>query len=138
MHDQFIEGCRNKGLVTEDYANELWDTLIDFADYCLAGDTEVIVWEDDYAKTLTIKEIVDQQLPASVFSFDLDNDGQPRLQLQTVSQWHDNGFREVRSYTLEDGTKITCTPDHKFMTKQYKFLPISEIFKQKLELATAY
>jgi DNA polymerase-3 subunit alpha len=37
-------------------------------------------------------------------------------------------------YKLENGKTIKATADHKFMTTDGKMLPISDIFKQGLDL----
>jgi phage terminase large subunit len=43
----------------------------------------------------------------------------------------DQGIKEVKTYMINDNM-ITCTPDHKFYTKEHGFLEISKLTKQTL------
>jgi DNA polymerase-3 subunit alpha len=52
---------------------------------------------------------------------------------QPIAQWHNNGEKEVFEYTLENGTTIKCTKDHKFMTNN-GMVEIDEIFNNGYDL----
>ena len=56
--------------------------------------------------------------------------------LKQIVQFHDQGEKETLTYTFEDGSVVTCTPDHKFMVKDGSMLPIEQIFQEGLELHT--
>lgn len=122
---KFLNGCAQHSTLTKEYSINLWDTIVGFADYCLVGSTKV--------KTLfgniSIQEIVDQKLKIPVYCL-LNN----KLKTITVTQWHDQGSKNVWSYMLENGTTITCTNDHKFMTTNNIMLDIDTIYNQNLNL----
>lgn len=46
----------------------------------------------------------------------------------------DRGKQEVFEYTLENGSTIKATKDHKFMTTNGQMLPIDKIFELGLNL----
>lgn len=124
---QFIEGCVNTGGLSEKYSTELWDNLVGFADYCLAGTTKIKTSEG----LLSIENIVKNQLPVTVSSYDVKAN---QKCLQRVSQWHKRGVKQVFKYTLEDGTSISATEDHKFLTINNKMVEIDDIYKRNLKL----
>ena len=121
-HEKFIAGFIRAGF-TESYANDKWDELVGFADYCLSGETKI---QTDRG-ILTIKEIVDSRIECSVLSW---NNGV--YEYLPILQWHDRGIQDVFCYTIGDFT-ITCTPDHEFLTRE-GFLPIESIFTLQKDL----
>lgn len=123
---QFIAGCATSGL-TAAYADDLWETLVGFADYCLAYDTKVLTLE--YGP-IEIGKIVTEKLACKVLS--LDETGQ-RL-VQKVEQWHNRGNKHVIEYTLENDTSIRSTPEHKFMTQEGTMEAIETIYTSSLDL----
>ncbi|MFN4194494.1 MAG: DNA polymerase III subunit alpha [Thermosynechococcus sp.] len=124
----FIEGAAKNG-VPSAVAQELFKQMLDFAEYCLSGETAVMTVE--YG-AVPIRRLVQEQLACQVYSLD----PQGHLYTQPIAQWHFQGFRPVYEYELEDGSTICATPDHCFMTTRGQMLPIEQIFQEGLELFT--
>jgi DNA polymerase III subunit alpha len=126
---QFVRGAEERG-VSKTIANDLFEQMILFAEYCLSYDTPVLTVE--YGP-LPIGDIVTQQIQCSIYSRDKNG----FIYTQPIAQWHDRGDQEVFEYRLEDGGIIRATKDHKFMTVSGEMLPIDEIFQQGLDLNQA-
>ncbi len=124
--ENFVDGAAKNG-VKKQVADDLFEQMINFAEYCLSYDTKVLTVEYGL---LPIGEIVEKRLPCTVYSVD----GNGNIYTQPIAQWHNRGQQEVFEYCLEDGTTIQATKDHKFMTQGGEMLPIEEIFAQGLEL----
>ena len=122
----FVEGALKSG-VKPKVAAELFEQMVKFAEYCLSYDTKILTLE--YG-AIAIGEIVEQQLPCTVYSVNQHG----LIYAQPIAQWHDRGLQEVFEYRLEDHTKIRATKDHKFMTTEGEMVAIDQIYRQGLEL----
>ena len=84
------------------------------------------IWYSTFAKCeksgLTIKEFCRQK--------DVDNDTDHYVEILDI---HSNEV-EVYEVEMEDGTKISCSMDHKFLCEDKKMHPLKEIISQGLQI----
>jgi DNA polymerase-3 subunit alpha len=126
QQEKFIDGATKNGVKTQ-VAEQLFADMLKFAEYCLSYETQILTVEYGF---LPIGEIVEKRIECSVFTVDKNGN----IYTQPIAQWHNRGKQEVYEYSLEDGSIIRATKDHKFMTTDGEMLPIDEIFEKGLDL----
>ena len=122
----FIDGATKNG-VNRKIAENLFEQMINFAEYCLSYDTEILTVE--YGP-MPLGKIVSQRINCTIYTIN----SQGFIYTQPIAQWHNRGEQEIFEYCLEDGKIIRATKDHKFMTSDGQMLPIEQIFQQGLDL----
>ncbi len=122
----FIDGSTRNG-VPPRIAENLFEQMVKFAEYCLSYETEILTIEYGF---LAIGQIVEAEIECQVYTIDKNG----FIYTQPIVQWHDRGEREIYQYTLEGGSVIQSTKDHQFMTITGEMFPIDQIFQQGLEL----
>ncbi|HAN45362.1 MAG TPA: trans-splicing intein-formed DNA polymerase III subunit alpha N-terminal partner DnaE-N [Cyanobacteria bacterium UBA8156] len=122
QRSKFLDGAAQNGIPSA-VAEELFEQMVMFAEYCLAADTLVLTAE--YGP-LPIGQIVAERLPCQVYS----RTPEGQIVRQPIAQWHARGMQEVFAYELEDGSEIWATPDHEFLTVEGEMMPIEEIWQQ--------
>jgi DNA polymerase-3 subunit alpha len=124
--ETFVDGAGKNGVAAK-IAEDLFDQMVLFAEYCLSYETPVLTVE--YG-AVPIGFIVDNNLECNVYSVTQTG----YVYTQPIAQWHNRGSQEVFEYQLDNGTIIRATKDHKFLTEAGEMRPIDEIFAQGLEL----
>ena len=122
----FIDGATKNG-VNRRIAEGLFEQMINFAEYCLGAETEILTVE--YGP-IPLGKLVEEAIDCHVYSVD----SQGFVYTQPLAQWHRRGEQELFEYCLEDGSTIRATKDHKFMIQGGEMLPIEQIFKAGLDL----
>lgn len=136
---KFIEGCQRVGGLTSDYAESLWSDILGFADYCLAGDTKLLLPSKN-TRSNRIEDLVTDQYNGFALSWDLkvNTDTESPYVAQPVTQWHTKGIQDVYRYTLEDGRYVDCTSNHKFLTEDNEMIEIDNIYNQNKDIKTIF
>lgn len=124
--ENFVKGAQDHG-VPGKVASELFNKIVQFAEYCLSYETQILTVE--YGP-IAIGQLVEQRLPCTVYSVTPHG----FIYTQPILQWHDRGVQPVFEYTLEDSSIIRATPDHQFMTEDGRMMAIDQIYQAGLDL----
>lgn len=126
-HEQmFVDGSAKNG-VPGKIAQDLFQQMVMFAEYCLSKDTELYTVEYGW---LQIGRIVEEQIECQILSVNPHG----HVYSQPIAQWHRRAWQEVFEYQLETGATIKATADHKFLTSDGQMQGIDDIFQRGLDL----
>lgn len=124
LYPDFIAKSSSK--IGEEVSNKIWDQIVTFGQYgfnkCLDGNTILNTNNG-------LKQIKDVNIGDVVKAIDLNGN----LIDSEIVKLYDNG--EIDSYEIEldDGYKIICSINHKFLTKK-GMLPLYEILETEEEI----
>ncbi len=126
-HEQmFVDGSAKNG-VPGKIAQDLFQQMVMFAEYCLSADTTLYTVEYGW---LPIGRIVEEQIECHVLSVNAHG----HVYSQPIAQWHRRAWQEVFEYQLSTGEIIKATADHKFLTTDGEMRRIEDIYQQGLDL----
>ncbi len=121
--EQFLKGAIDSNQLTKEYAEKLWEELVGFADYCLSGDTKI----KTNLGALTILEIKDLLLKGiEVYAYDRDS------KACKIIDYFNKGIKDVYEFTFENQQSITCTDDHKILTKNFDLKEINKVYIENM------
>lgn len=128
---KFVAGAESHGMTAEK-ANELWETMKAFNGYgfnkSFAAFTKVNIY-NNMGIFIIQKEV--SQVVAGEYVKSRDEITKKDIYVE-IKAIHDHDVLDVIEYTFDDGSTITCTPNHKFRTTCGQMLPIREIVRQNL------
>lgn len=148
LETSFIEGCKKTGIVNEEQARELFETIRASQRYtfnkCFCGNTLLLRDVITKARPLTIKEMYyirnDISYAKSINKlpmykkwkfynsycngYSMYPDG--RVRTNIIKDIYYAGIQDVYRVTTEDQQQIVCTINHKFPTQRGE-LPLSQI-----------
>lgn len=120
------EKIKENNLPTE-AGEALWKTAEDSASYsfnkCLLPET--VVESEDGLKCMSEIRIGD-----NILSYDVDNNKDHFVEVKNI---YENEV-EVYEVLMEDGTKISCSMDHKFLCSDKKMHTLRDILEKDLEI----
>lgn len=126
LREEFIEGCKKQGIVTESQANFIFDQFRESARYlfnkCLSPSTMVETY-DGY-KTIA-------QLNIGEFVYG------PYGYVEVIAK-HKNGKKECYRASFVDGPSIICTLDHKFECENGEIKSLAEVNHDLLKVKCEY
>jgi len=122
LREEFISGCKAKGIVTEEQANFIFDQFRESARYlfnkCLSPET--IVETKNGLKTINELKVGEFVLSPNGYIEVLDI--------------FDTEEKECYEITLESGKTITCTMEHKFLCEDNKVYTLETIISKNLKI----
>lgn len=126
---EFIEGCKNVGIVDENKAKTIFNNIEKSSRYsfnrCLSPDTLV---ELENGEFVTLEEVeIGQKIKAPNDNNSCDN-------YVLVLDKFDNGEKELFEFELDSGKTIKCTIDHKLLCEDGILRPVWEILQENYKV----
>lgn len=128
--DKFRDGAIENG-ISEKQAKEIWDTICTFGSWafnkCISGNTKIWLSASNQDSPTTIEQMWKMYHGKKVSPWcktrankgnigqmwSLDANG--KFVLCNVKKIHKNGKKDCWRYSFSDGSKIECTPEHRFI-----------------------
>jgi len=128
---KFLEGSTNQKIVNQDQAEEIFGWIEKSQRYSfnksILANTIVTTQSGE-------KSIQDLNIGEKILGPVLDTSNKYREEYIEVLNKYDHGEQEVFEITLDNGSNITCTMEHKFLCSDNKIYPLSEILLSNLEI----
>jgi len=122
----FLENGKKNLNYTDEEIQNLYDLLLSFSEYGFNKTlTEDTIINSEYG----LKQIKDFKVGDKVYCVN----EQGEQELTSVLAIHDHGILDVVEIVFDDGYKVKCTLDHKFLTN-YGQLPLWKILKNNLKV----
>lgn len=141
---EFLDGCRNTGIVTDEQAKEIFDIIEKSNRYSFnashAFGYGVIGYWSAYAKCLSPETIVETKAgfktlnDISIGDFVKAPKNDNEDEFVEVVDKIDNGEKDLFEIELESGKKIECTIDHKFLCDDGIIRPLWEIIQNNSKI----
>ena len=124
--EKIYEKCKSNGFGSE-IGDILWKVLDESSKYsfnkCLGYDTNVL-------SKGGLKKISEVSKGDAVLAYDTENNKDIWVDIINI---HHNKV-ELYEIELEDGRKIKCSLDHKFLTENNEMIPVRDILEKKLKI----
>jgi len=135
---KFTNGALAKG-VSSSVINKVWADMKKFASYafnrCLSFSTEVI--NPVNLEKLQLGQLLDQENKGKGFIVEskaINKEGNLQTVYDEIVEVFETGEKDIYNIQLDNGMKIECTLDHKFLCSDKKFHTIIEILKGDLDI----
>lgn len=135
IKEKFKQGAMENGM-SEDAVERLWERMEYFSGYgfnlCLHPKNKIKVYDrlGNYCCDKSISKVVPSEY---VRSRDECTGDDIFVEVKAV---YDNGVHNVYEYTFDDGSKVKCTPDHKFRTVDGRMLSIRQVVEEGLDVVS--
>lgn len=132
---KFVQGATENGMEFEQI-EDLWKRMQYFSGYAFNKSIEASTPVRTYTADGTfVSEKPISQVEQGEHVSSRDEESGRALPVPVVAL-HDHGMLDVFEYTFEDGSRVTCTPGHKFRTLDGRMLPISQILEEGLDVVS--
>lgn len=136
IKERFKEGAVANGM-TEEGVEELWRKMEFFSGYGFNASFTDSCRVNTYTREGIFRtgKVVSRIEPGDyVRSRDEKTGDECFVEIAAV---HDHGTLNVFEYEFSDGSKVTCTQDHKFRTTDGRMLPMWKILEEDLDVVSA-
>jgi len=135
LREDFIEDAVKFGTDRE-FATHVWDDIIsDFGSYSFNKSLESLEIINTYDFLGNFKEAkAIKNVVSGDYVMSRDEKTMKNIFVKVINN-HDHGKQRVVQITLDDGSKIKCTMNHKFRVKETgQMLPLYRILREKLSI----